>query len=86
MGTMSKYNSTTKQPYDVDTPFSELCRFADEYDLVVELDKPFVEFPNILLKVIEKSTGDEIKRITLDDISTLNEEAAKLLNDLSKDK
>lgn len=86
MRTMNKYGGNTKKPYDVDTPFSELCHFAEQYDLIVELDKPFKEFPNILLKVIEKESGDEVKRITLDDIGSLNDQAAKLLNDLSKDK
>lgn len=82
---MNKYGGV-KNGKDADTPYAELCKFADEYDLVVELDKPFKEFPNLLLKVIERSTGDEIKRIVLDDISSVNDEAAKVLNDLTKKK
>lgn len=66
------------------TPFSELCKFADAYDLVIELDKPFVEFPNMVMKVVRKSDKEEVKRIFLDDITSVDEQAAKLLNTLSK--
>ena len=65
------------------TAFSELCRFADEYGYVVELEKPFVEFEQLFLKVLDED-GNEVKKITLKDISSVNKVAGKVLNELSK--
>lgn len=77
-------NNKEEEQEEIFTPFSELCKFADAYDLVIELDKPFVEFPNMVMKVIRKSDEEEVKRIFLDDITSVDDEAAKLLNSLSK--
>lgn len=77
------YGKKPPQPEEIFTPFSELCRYADEFDLVVELDKPFKEFDEIMLKVLDEE-GEIVKRITLNDIASLDKEAAKILNELSK--
>jgi len=81
---MLAMGNSKEEKQELFTPFAELCKFADAYDLVIELDKPFVEFPNMVMKVVRKSDGDEVKRIFLDDITTVDDEAAKLLNSLSK--
>lgn len=63
------------------TPFSELCNFAEQEKMHVEIEKPFTEFPNLFLKLMK---GDEvIEKITLEDISSLDKESAKILNKLS---
>lgn len=63
--------------------FNELCRFAEEFGLSVELDKPFVEFENIILNVIRKSDEKIVEQVILDDITSLDKKAAHILNQLS---
>ena len=63
--------------------FKELCRFADASDLRVEIEKPFSEFENLFLKVVNKDK-EELVKVTLDNIDKLEKESAKLLNELSK--
>ena len=86
MKTMGKYGNSNNVPKHDEqfTPFTELCKFAEEYELVVEIEKPFVEFENLYLKVVNKKTGEDIKRIMLNDIYSLNEEAAAVLNLLAQ--
>lgn len=72
-----------KKKPDVFTPFSELCKFADAYGYSVELEKPFVEMKQMFL-LVKDQDGNEIKKIILDDIATVNDEAASALNDLSQ--
>jgi hypothetical protein len=67
------------------SPFNELCRFADEYHLNVEIDKPFPEMNKMFLK-IKDSEGEEVSKVVLDDIVDLNSKSASILNDLSKAK
>lgn len=76
---MGKYDKKKEQF----TPFSELCKFADEFEYDVLLEKPFKEMKNMFL-IINDSDGEQLERITLKDISVVNKEAAKLLNKLSK--
>ena len=80
---MSKANGKDKQ--ENYTPFAELCRYADQYHLVVEIEKPFQQFDQLFLKLID-ADGKEVHRIMLTDISVLNKESASLLNELSKTK
>ncbi len=89
---MSKYGESKKdvpsqeipeRDMDKFTPYTELCKFADEYELRLEIEKPFVEMENLFLKVIDRDTGEEVKRVMLNDISSLNDEAATVLNELS---
>lgn len=91
---MGKTMSENRQPYgakeppkreEIFTPFSELCRYADEYHMIVELEKPFSEFDEIFLRVLDEE-DNEIYKITLGDIASLDEEAGKVLNELSKNK
>lgn len=65
--------------------FTELCRYAEEYHFVVEIEKPFEEFDQLFLKIMD-ADGEEVHRVTLDDIYALNDEAASLLNEISKTK
>lgn len=65
------------------TPFNELMRYADEFSLHVEIEKPFKEFDQLFLKVVD-SEGNEIKRVVLQDITNIDKESSKLLNELSK--
>jgi len=94
---MGAYNSKNEKPKkkskkknkaeytdEILTPFSELCRFADAKKYIVELDKPFTEFDNLIIKVINKKDGRVIEEISIDDIDSINIEAAKILNKLSK--
>ena len=64
-------------------PFAELCRFADEYQYFIELDKPFKEFDNMFLVVKDKN-DEIIEKIIIDDISALDPISAKILNKLSR--
>jgi hypothetical protein len=80
MALMGIYDSEKQEQF---TPFSELCKFADVYGYDVQIEKPFKEMDNLFLKVLDKD-GEEVYKITLDDISALNEESAAILNDLSK--
>lgn len=64
--------------------FNELCRFAEEYGLSVELDKPFVEFENIILNVVRKSDEKIVEQVILEDITSLDRKSAHILNDLSR--
>lgn len=70
---------------EVFTPFSELCHYAEEFGMTVELDKPFEEFDQLLL-VIRDTDGNTVHSVTLEDIADLNQESAKLLNEESKNK
>jgi hypothetical protein len=86
-----RYNGKMgNKPYDKDSEeifnsFTELCHYADEFHLVVELEKPFEEFDQLFLKIID-SDGEETYRVTIEDIVDLNDEAADLLNEISKTK
>ena len=77
---MEKSDETNEQF----TPFTELCKFADYYGFIVEIEKPFVEMDQLFLKVLD-SEGTEVYRVTLDDITSVNTEAASVLNDLAKE-
>jgi hypothetical protein len=70
---------------DVFNPFTELCHYADEYHLVVEIEKPFPEFDQLFLKLVD-ADEEVVHRVTLENISYINDEAATLLNELSKTK
>jgi hypothetical protein len=65
------------------TAFSELCRFASSVGYSVELDKPFVEFEKLILRVYD-SEGEELYKVILNDISEADEQAGNILNFLSK--
>lgn len=69
---------------EIFTPFSELCKFADQYSYRVEIEKPFQQFDQLYLKVVNED-GETVERITLEDISTINVESASLLNRLGKE-
>jgi hypothetical protein len=75
-------NMATKKEED-NTPFAELCHFADEHKLTVELEKPFEQMENLFLLV--KKSGEVVQKITINDIEALNKEAAKALKKLEKD-
>lgn len=78
------YNvSMPEKETDNFTPFNELCKFADEYGYIIEIDKPFKEFENLILKVTEVD-GEVIHKVTLDNIFSLNENSADILNSLSR--
>ena len=74
-----------KKREDVFNSFTELCHYAEEYHLVVELEKPFQEMEGMILKLIDED-GETKHRATLDNIGVLNEQSASLLNELSKTK
>lgn len=80
---MAKTNDNSKK--EKHTAFTELCRYADEYHLIVELEKPFEEFDQIFLKLID-ADGNQVNSIILSDISVLDKESAALLNELSSTK
>jgi hypothetical protein len=68
---------------DFSSPYHELCKFADEFRLHVELDKPFIEFKQMRLNIYD---GDElVKSVTLEGLDQLDSLAATVLNDLGKD-
>lgn len=66
------------------SPFTELCKFCDDYHLIVELDKPFNQMDNMILKIIDPDEN-ELARVTLEDIEYIENESATLLNKLSKE-
>lgn len=80
---MTDYEFSGMNKGKICNPFTELCRFTDEYGYTVEIEKPFVEFDEIFLKVLD-SEGNEMKKTTLPDIYTIEKEAGKMLNSLSK--
>jgi hypothetical protein len=87
MNNMATGYGKKKEPdkYDAqETPFGELCLFSDHYGLHVEIEKPFKEMENLFVKVIDQQTGEEVYRSAIDDISVLNEEASRILNNLSQ--
>lgn len=69
---------------DENSPYNELCHFADQYKLWIEIDKPFNEFDEMYLKVVDKE-NNVIKKILLDSIETLDLESSKMLNELGKE-
>jgi hypothetical protein len=66
------------------TPYNELWKFCEEYSLLIELDKPFPEFDNIILRVVDPD-GEILKKIILDNITELQPQSGKVLNDLAKE-
>ena len=66
--------------------FNELCNFADEFGLRVELDKPFNQFDNLILNVVRKEDGKLIEQVIMEDITVIDQNSAKLLNELIKHK
>lgn len=79
---MSKSNGTSAKVSD---SFTELCRYADKYHLVVEIEKPFQQFDKLFLKLIN-ADGEETHRVLLNDIASLDKESGTLLNEISKTK
>lgn len=62
--------------------YQELCKFAEKYELTIELEKPFTEFPNLFLRVLDEEL--ELAKMTLANILELDKSAAKILNMLSQ--
>lgn len=78
------YNvSMPEKETDNFTPFNELCKFANEYGYIIELDKPFKEFEKLILRVVDND-GEEVHKKIIDDIYSINECAADILNSLSR--
>lgn len=79
-----------KEPKIVRSPkvesFVELCKFADEYGLSVEIDKPFQQFDNLIINVVRKSDKKLIEQEIMTDISNIGTSSAKILKILIKNK
>ncbi len=65
------------------SPYNELCKFVKEYKLHIELDKPFIEMDQMMLAITDKDKNI-IKKITVDDLESLDIASGKILNELGK--
>lgn len=78
-----EYDEILRPTLDENRPYNELCHFADEFKLHVEIDKPFAEMDQMFLKITDKNKK-EIKKVTLDSMTDLDTQSASILNELGK--
>jgi hypothetical protein len=61
----------------------ELYRFCNEFKLKLELEKPFDNMHQMILRVVDQK-GDIIKQATIENIDKIEESAGFLLNKISQ--
>lgn len=61
----------------------ELHKFCKEFNLKLELDKPFDNMQQMILRVVDNS-GETIKQTTVDGIEKIQDSAGYLLNKVSQ--
>ncbi len=66
------------------TSMEELWKFCSEYELWLELEKPFKEFDELILQVVDPIEKEVIQKQTVKNILKIEKDAARLLNSLSK--
>lgn len=62
---------------------NELNKFCKEFNLKLELEKPFESMPEMILKIVDKQ-GETIKQTTIENIDKIEESAGFLLNKISQ--
>lgn len=62
---------------------NELNKFCKEFNLKLELEKPFASMPEMILKIVDKQ-GETIKQTTITNIDKIEESAGFLLNKISQ--
>ncbi len=61
----------------------ELYKFCREFNLKLELDKPFDSMQQMILKVVDEK-GETIRQTTVEKIEKIEESAGFLLNKISQ--
>lgn len=61
----------------------ELYKFCGEFNLKLELDKPFDNMQQMILKIVDEK-GEIIKQTTVEEIEKIEESAGFLLNKISQ--
>lgn len=61
----------------------ELYKFCGEFDLKLELHKPFESMEQMLLRVVDQQ-GETVKQVTVEGIEKIQESAGSLLNKVSQ--
>lgn len=79
---MNEEEPTTEQKEEL-LPTDELNKFCQEFNLKLELEKPFDSMEQMLLRVANKD-NETIKQITVDNIEKIQEAAGSLLNKVSQ--
>jgi hypothetical protein len=62
---------------------NELNKFCQEFNLKLELEKPFDSMPEMILKIVD-TKGETIKQTTIENINKIEESAGFLLNKISQ--
>jgi len=78
--TSENQQSHTKPPL---LSSNELYKFCEEFDLVLELEKPFQELDGLVL-IIKDKKGNLIKKSTVKNISEFEKVSGSVLNKLSQ--
>jgi hypothetical protein len=62
---------------------NELYKFCEEFDLIIELEKPFQELDGLIIKV-KDSSNNLIKQSTVENMSEFEKVSGTMLNKLSQ--
>jgi hypothetical protein len=79
---MNEEEPTTEEKEEL-LATDELNKFCGEFNLKLELHKPFETMEQMLLRVVDEK-GETIKQVTVEGIETIQESAGTLLNKVSQ--